>query len=35
MVPTATASPDEVAANVRSEVEIIRKIVTSAGIQPE
>lgn len=35
MVPTATASADEMAANVRSEVEIIRKIVTTAGIQPE
>jgi tripartite-type tricarboxylate transporter receptor subunit TctC len=35
MVPTGTASADEMAANVRAEVEIIRKIVTAAGIKPE
>jgi tripartite-type tricarboxylate transporter receptor subunit TctC len=35
MEPTGTASAAEMAANVRSEVETIRKIVTTAGIQPE
>lgn len=35
MVPTGTASVDEIAANVRSEVETIRKIVTAADIKPE
>ena len=35
MQPTGTATADEMAANVKSEVETIRKIVTSAGIQPE
>jgi len=35
MVPTGTAGVDEIAANVRSEVETIRKIVTAADIKPE
>jgi tripartite-type tricarboxylate transporter receptor subunit TctC len=35
MEPTGTASPDEMLANVKSEVETIRKIVTTAGIKPE
>ena len=35
MVPTGTSSPDQVAMNVRSESEAIRRIVTAAGIQPE
>jgi tripartite-type tricarboxylate transporter receptor subunit TctC len=35
MVPTGTASAEEMAANVLSEIETIRKIVTTAGIKPE
>ena len=35
MVPTGTASADEMAASVRAEVETIRRIVTAAGITPE
>ena len=35
MEVTGTASADEMAANVKSEVEIIRKIVTNANIKPE
>jgi tripartite-type tricarboxylate transporter receptor subunit TctC len=35
MQPTGAATADEMAANVKSEVETIRKIVTTAGIQPE
>jgi tripartite-type tricarboxylate transporter receptor subunit TctC len=35
MVPTGTANATQVAANVRAEIESIRKIVAAAGIQPE
>jgi tripartite-type tricarboxylate transporter receptor subunit TctC len=35
MEPTGTASADEMAANVKAEVEAVRKIVTTAGIKPE
>jgi tripartite-type tricarboxylate transporter receptor subunit TctC len=35
MEVTGTATADEMAASVKSEVEIIRKIVTNAGIKPE
>ncbi len=35
MVPTGTDNADQVLANVKAEVETIRKIVTAAGIQPE
>ena len=35
MEPTGTASADEMAANIKTEIEIIRKIVTTAGIKPE
>jgi tripartite-type tricarboxylate transporter receptor subunit TctC len=35
MEPTGTASVDEMAANIKAEVETIRKIVTTAGIKPE
>ena len=35
MEVTGSASADEMAANVKSEVEIIRKIVTNANIKPE
>jgi tripartite-type tricarboxylate transporter receptor subunit TctC len=35
MVPTGTDDPDRVLANVRAEIEVIRKIVAAAGIQPE
>ena len=35
MEPTGTLTAEQMAANVRSEVETIRKIVTTAGIQPE
>jgi tripartite-type tricarboxylate transporter receptor subunit TctC len=34
MVPTGTDNADQVAANVKAEVEAIRKIVNAAGIQP-
>jgi tripartite-type tricarboxylate transporter receptor subunit TctC len=35
MVPTGTAGIDEIAANIASEVDTIRKIVTAADIKPE
>ena len=35
MVPTGTASVDEIAVNVAAEVATIRKIVTAADIKPE
>ena len=35
MEVTGTATADQMAANVKSEIEIIRKIVTSANIKPE
>ena len=35
MEPTGTATAEQMAANVRAEVDTIRKIVTTAGIQPE
>ena len=35
MEPTGTNNADQMAANVKSEVETIRRIVTTAGIQPE
>jgi tripartite-type tricarboxylate transporter receptor subunit TctC len=35
MEPTGTTSADEMAANIKTEVETIRKIVTTAGIKPE
>ena len=35
MVPTGTENADQVLANVKVEVETIRKIVTTANIQPE
>jgi tripartite-type tricarboxylate transporter receptor subunit TctC len=35
MEVTGTATADQMAANVKSEVEIIRKIVTNANIKPE
>ncbi len=35
MEPTGTASADEMAANIKTELETIRKIVTTAGIKPE
>jgi tripartite-type tricarboxylate transporter receptor subunit TctC len=35
MEVTGTATADQMAANIRGEVETIRKIVTTAGIQPE
>jgi tripartite-type tricarboxylate transporter receptor subunit TctC len=35
MEPTGTTSAAEMAVNIKAEVETIRKIVTTAGIQPE
>jgi tripartite-type tricarboxylate transporter receptor subunit TctC len=35
MEPTSAVTPDQMAANIKAEVETIRRIVTSAGIQPE
>jgi tripartite-type tricarboxylate transporter receptor subunit TctC len=35
MVPSGTATPDQLAASVRAETEAIRRIVAAAGIQPE
>jgi tripartite-type tricarboxylate transporter receptor subunit TctC len=35
MEPTGTMSADEMAANVKAEIETVRKIVTTAGIKPE
>jgi tripartite-type tricarboxylate transporter receptor subunit TctC len=35
MEPTSAVSADEMAANIKTELETIRRIVTSAGIQPE
>jgi hypothetical protein len=35
MEVTGTATAGEMAANVKAEVETIRKIVTAAGIKPE